>query len=296
MAKVAVWTDADLDGAGSYIVLRWLLDAAKYDIDVHVCTTARLREDFIRWLTVKKLTDYETIYFLDLDTSTIHDLVDEDNVIIFDHHVSHIEQKHIYKSAKCHIQNCKSTAQLIYLTYMQAYEKVSNAARLRFIMHVSDYDSYTLAYPESKQLNYLYWTYTGKRHESLMRDFYHGFRGFNDVQKQAIAQTIKKVEETVSKLESFCGELNGRKVISAFCRSSHNDIAEFLISKYDTDIVILVNTSTETVSFRKNPKCDANLAQIAETLCNGGGHAAAAGGKITEDFLNFTKTLTPCHR
>ena len=60
---------------------------------------------------------------------------------------------------------------------------------------------------------------------------------------------------------------------------------------YDADIGIVVNVNSGSVSFRRSSKCNLSMSELAKKIANGGGHGAAAGGTITDTFLNFTKSL-----
>ena len=72
-----------------------------------------------------------------------------------------------------------------------------------------------------------------------------------------------------------------------------NDICDHLIKEYDSDIVFFVNTNNSHVSFRKKKECSIDMSKLAIKLCEGGGHEYAAGGKITDTFMEFVKQLTP---
>lgn len=295
MINIAVWTDVDLDGAASYLVLRWmLLSKCNCKINLNTCSPSKLRAEYLKWLQNNKNDDYDKIFVLDLDTSVISDLIDCKNVTIFDHHESHFDAAKNYKNATTHVKTSASTAQLVYETL-----KIKNTAELTdaqkiLILHVSDYDSYTLALKHTKKFNCLYWTFSGNRVETFAKEFSDGFNGFTQMQENAIALYNKKLKEVIDGLQTFCGKLNSWNVMSTFCETAHNDVAEHLINNTAADIVMLVNAKQQTVSFRKNKACAADLSKIAEKLCNGGGHESAAGGKITEEFLIFAKTLKPC--
>ena len=90
-----VFTDLDLDGAGSYLVHCW---ARQNKPNVVTLKVSNLREKFLGWLNHNKLEDYKQVYFFDLDTTEIQDLIDKKNVCIFDHHKTHKEE--IYKNAE----------------------------------------------------------------------------------------------------------------------------------------------------------------------------------------------------
>jgi oligoribonuclease NrnB/cAMP/cGMP phosphodiesterase (DHH superfamily) len=81
-------------------------------------------------------------------------------------------------------------------------------------------------------------------------------------------------------------------VVSCFASHSINEIAHYSLKKYDSDIAIVCNLNSMSVSFRKNKeRCSMKLNKLAEILCDGGGHEYAAGGKVTDKFIAFTKTL-----
>lgn len=296
MINIAVWTDVDLDGAASYLVLKWmLLNSCDCKVNLNTCSPSKLRAEYLKWLQNNKNDDFDKIIMMDLDTSVISDLIDCNNVTIFDHHESHFKAAKKYKHATAHVRTCDSTAQLVYETLKLKCPNELSDAQMSLILHVSDYDSYKLAFKQTKKLNCLYWTFNGNRVETFAKDFSSGFNGFTQMQENAIALYNKKLKEVIENLQVFCGQLNNWKVASTFCETAHNDVAEHVLKSIGVDIVMLVNPKQQTVSFRKNNACTADLSKIAEKLCSGGGHESAAGGKLTESFLLFAKTLTPCN-
>ena len=74
-----VFTDLDLDGAGSYLVHCW---AWQNKPNVVTLKVSNLREKFLGWLNHHKLEDYKQVYFFDLDTTEIQDLIDKKNVLM----------------------------------------------------------------------------------------------------------------------------------------------------------------------------------------------------------------------
>lgn len=288
--RISVWTDVDLDGAASFLVLKWFLPA-DVEIDLHTCGPALLKERLTYWCSNFVPADFDQIYFLDLDTTPVADLIDMKNVVIYDHHESHFAQALNYKKAKAYVKACKSTAQLIYDENKAVPVVQLTDAQKRLILMVSDYDSYTLRLKESKFLNYLFWTYTGNRVKLFAEEFNQGFNGFTNLQKGSIGLFIKHLFEAIKDLQFYVGKLGEYKVLSTFCENYHNDIAEHLESKNLADIFMLVNLKQQRVSFRKSKSCSADVSVIAADLCDGGGHQAASGGKITDKFLAFAQTL-----
>lgn len=283
-----IWTDADLDGAGSALVIRWVTDLPTI---CKVSTPTKLREDFINWLLTNKLSDFDTVYFLDIDTLSIADLIDQKNVTIIDHHLSHVEKKDTYKVARAIIQEYTSTCKLAYISLKG--DRVLTDAQKSLILLVDDYDCYKLQLKNSKDLNKVFWSMQGDRVNKFSEEFKNGFAGFTQFQKNAISIYNKRLKENITNLNIFTGKLNEYSIASAFCNFAHNDIARYVLDKSGTDIVMLVNPSSGTVSFRKKDDNPVDLSLLAAKLCDGGGHPKASGGRITEKFLEFSKTLTP---
>jgi oligoribonuclease NrnB/cAMP/cGMP phosphodiesterase (DHH superfamily) len=75
-----------------------------------------------------------------------------------------------------------------------------------------------------------------------------------------------------------------------------NDVCDYLLRTYNSDIVFFVNTNSQHVSFRKKKDCTVDMSKLAKNLCDGGGHEYAAGGKITDTFMEFVKQLTPVEK
>ena len=89
--KVHVFTDCDLDGAGSYYALT-TLKGERYPYTVTRVNDAY--EKITGWMSVNNIDSYDRVYFLDLDLSQHADLIpliDRSNVTVIDHHKNHVE-------------------------------------------------------------------------------------------------------------------------------------------------------------------------------------------------------------
>jgi len=110
-----------------------------------------------------------------------------------------------------------------------------------------------------------------------------------------IINFYKQKVEKVSTEPVFIGSASiagqKTKIASIFGKDRIDDIAAEVLNDYDCDIAIIVDSSKGEVHFRKKTKCKVNLGNLASKLCEGGGNVNIASGKITENFLNFTKIL-----
>ena len=297
--KYYIFTDCDLDGAGSYLVFEWMTGIK--NIPYSVVTVNRLLPELRRWLKKNTFDEYHKVYFFDLDTNDpeIHQLIDHKNVVIFDHHDTN-DGTVEYKNAKRYIDtDAGSTCRLIYDTL----SKISKAKKLNLeqkslMVLVNDYDSYELKSPISKKLNIVFWNYQGDRLEKFKRDFANGWTGgFNKFQQNAIVLSEKRLSRLKEQATLFTGEceLGGSKynVASVVATSHINDMADWAAAETGCDIALVVNTKSGKVSFRRRAgKTDFSVVEFAEQITDEcGGHDAAAGGKLCEKFLNYSKSL-----
>lgn len=284
-----VWSDVDLDGAGSILALSWF---AKRTLPNKVTTARKFRKDFENWYRHEG-HNFQKIFICDIDVSPNMDIVDQHNIFIIDHHDSHIAEASRYQKADTLIRKAGSTTKLICDTYKDTI-KAGREQKL-LVNLIDDYDSGTNEYPISSDLNRLFWSMNGNRVQKFIDSFHSGFSGFNRMQKNSINLYNKKLQETVAKLEIHIGDVEiagkPRKIVSTITNFGINDIAKNIIATYGADIGIVVNPSSGAVSFRRSEKCTVSMCDLAEKLCNGGGHEAAAGGTITDQFMNFTKSL-----
>ena len=290
MPKIHIITDADLDGAGSYLCLK---QAYK---DTTLTYSVTTEKKFINDIAYFKFEDYDLVIISDLNLkeSEIR-LCDLKNVIVIDHHAEHIEFINNYKNAKPIIKDYPSCTKLIYDTFK--LENKLNKNQKLLVKLIDDYDSYTLSLPFSKPLNQVFWSYTGDRVSKFENDFKDGFFGFNQFHKNALKIIENKIdrffkEETIHGGNIKIGS-NNYNVAGVVVTFSPNEIAETIIEKYKVDFVIMVNLTGKSVYIRRSKNCTLNMGKLAAKIMDGGGHEDAAGGNLNESIINITKLLKP---
>ena len=297
--KIYVFTDFDLDGVASLTMLHWALGAKPGQIAFKTTTVSNFRREFLTWLDQNNINDFDKIYILDLDISKHADLVDRKNIEIIDHHLTHVKALDVYKNAKVTVVETTSCAKLIYNTYKDKVKLKSE--QKYFIALADDYDCYQFKLPESYELNCLYTntqkTSTKARAELFLEKYFDGFIPFNRQEKAIIKEFVDRKNKAISDLQLFAGKVSvagkERVVYGTHGNKFVNEICDHMLNTHPADIVFFVNADNSHVSFRKNKKCEVDLSKLAAKLCDGGGHEYAAGGKVTEAFMNFTKLLTP---
>jgi len=289
--KHFVFTDCDLDGAGSYLMWKWFTGNQPDRCAVRVND---FEAKYTAWISAGNLNKYDRIFILDLDISRLDcfDLIDNEKVTIIDHHTSHVEQVGKYKHAKVHVEDETSCTKMVYNLFKKTGKDLSDNKKT-LVALIDDYDSYTLKVPYSYHLNLLFWNYQGDRIEKFITEFSTGFNGFTSEQNQIISFYIKKFENIKRELEVHYAYIPIKdkkyKFISVFANECVNEIASYIIDNYKADVGMVVNVNSNKVSVRKSKTCDLNLGKLCENLFDqGGGHDNSAGGILCDKFLKFS--------
>lgn len=294
--KHFIFTDCDLDGAGSYIMWPWFTGATP---DREVTRVNDFETKYKNWLAAGNLSKYDRVFILDLDVSRAGciDLVDNEKVTIIDHHQTHVDNLDVYKHAKTIVSKNTSCTKMVYNLFKKSGKDLSDSKKMIVAM-IDDYDSYTLKIPQSYHLNLLFWNYQGDRLQKFYDEFQHGFNGFNQNQQNIINFYVKKLENIKKELEVHYASVpinnNTYKFVSVFADECINEVADHVIKKYKADVGVVINLRTNKVSLRKTSECDLKLGSLATKLFDqGGGHDDAAGGLLCEKFLKFSSIFKP---
>lgn len=288
--NIQVWTDTDLHGAGGALILRWLYKNSETFniIDVTESTfTGRFKGVELT------LDHYDRIFIVDLDLNEDQiKLVDRENVVVIDTHTNHFNNKHLYKNSKVILDNSFYSCVHLIREKFKDHLKLTDEQE-KLIEIISQYDWYK-SNNESLKLNAIYYNLNAPKTENFISNFYNGLTNFTVQQKNSIKLFFKKFKEQISSNNIFKGKIKDYNVIASFGDYAVGELAHFLLSKYNADISVIVNTKAKTVSFRRSKNCDADVSLLAKKLCSGGGHPGSAGGKLTDKFASLTKQFIPC--
>jgi oligoribonuclease NrnB/cAMP/cGMP phosphodiesterase (DHH superfamily) len=289
--NILIWTDNDLDGAASALLIKKLYGKKATKLTIHEVTELTVAGKF------KAAKDtfghYDVIYVLDLDLKEeLIELIDIDPVVVIDHHKQHKEIAHLYRNAKVIIEEETSCVKLIKRRFAKHLNLSSKHDDLFAL--VDDYDCYNLQFKDSLKLNAVFWTLNAPKVENFIKAFKDGYREFTIHEKNAIKLYLKKFKEQIESAETYNGDIKGNKIIAVFADYAINEVAQYFIKKHKADIGIVINLKSHTVSFRRSKKSKADVSVLAKALCEGGGSAAAAGGRLTDRFADLTKNFNPC--
>lgn len=288
--NIQVWTDTDLHGAGGALLLKWLYkNSETFNInDVTESTfTGRFRG------ALDTLDHYDRIFIVDLDLNEEQiKLADRDNVVVIDGHKNHSKFKHLYSKSKVIIDESYFSVVNLIKDKFKSHLSLTKE-QLDLIDLINGYDWYK-SNNDSLKLNAVYYNLNTPKTENFISNFYNGFNSYTIEQKNSIKLFFRKFKEQISSNSIFKGKIKDYNIIASFGDYAVGELAHFLLSKYNADISVIVNTKAKTVSFRRSKDCDADVSLLAKKLCDGGGHPGSAGGKLTDRFASLTKQFTPC--
>lgn len=128
--------------------------------------------------------------------------------------------------------------------------------------------------------------------------FKSGKRDFSPQELNDIKLDLLRYKDCLSSTQFFESTIKDFKVVSCFAESFHDELLTYILAKYSAAIAIIVSMGEKRIVLKKNNEtCNINLCTLAKLLCDGDCYETyndLAFGKITEKFLKFTKTLTPC--
>ena len=282
--RILIFTDYDLDGAGSALFIKWLYRDKITELVIVETTESTISNDFkVRESMVNM---FDKVFVLDLDLNEGQtNIVDKGNVVVIDHHTQHVYNKHLYKNAKVVIEEFNSCVGLIRDKFGSAANRTDHQEKL--IDYIDGY-SYTNKPTESLQLNAVYKTYNNPKTIKFIKAFEGGFRPYSILEKNSIKLHMTKWVEQLSN-QVFTGVIKSYKTVSIFANFAVGEVAHYIISKHGADIGVVINLDNKTVSFRRSKTSDVDVSVLSKAFCDGGGSPAAAGGNLTDRFANLTK-------
>ena len=288
--NIQVWTDTDLHGAGGALLLKWLYKNSE-TFNINDVTESTFTGRFKGALDT--LDHYDRIFIVDLDLNEEQiKLADRDNVVVIDGHKNHSKFKHLYSKSKVIIDESYFSVVNLIKDKFKSHLSLTKE-QLDLIDLINGYDWYK-SNNDSLKLNAVYYNLNTPKTENFISNFYNGFDSYTIEQKNSIKLFFRKFKEQISSNSIFKGRIKDYNVIASFGDYAVGELAHFLLSKYNADISVIVNTKAKTVSFRRSKDCDADVSLLAKKLCDGGGHPGSAGGKLTDRFASLTKQFIPC--
>jgi uncharacterized protein len=263
----------DLDGIGGGILFKAALGSYT---EVHYCSYQNVDDKINQRLDeLENSADLPFILIADLgikeETAERLDRY-QGGKRWLDHHKTNIELASRFDWATIEIQASGT------LLVFDEFENIPRSFR-DFAILVDDYDRWIHAYPDSKQLNRLFFIVGIKKFEDrcLMAKEPHRLYNIDkillELEEERINHYIDKLEKSITVYE-----LTGEKRFGVgFAERYQSEAAHELMNRLELDAIALIDVNLRKVSFRSKPKLD--VGSIAKRL-GGGGHKNAAGAEF----------------
>lgn len=288
---IYVFVPYSFDGVGAFLAAKWYLDQEKYNVKLLPTSKERFCNDYQSLLTHNP---YKIYVIGGIIVDKCEEELDKDKVVIFKLDSETVNIKDV-KIVSADYQNYTS---LMIDIFKNKYKIDLDSKKTLLLSLIQDYISYKLKYDKiSIGLNYIFQNLNNSvenKLEKFYKKYENGFENFTDEDKKVISLYHERLVKFL-KGDRYVGVLPANsknyKIISCFATGCVNEVAAALLRENEGDIAILVNPETNIVTFRRSSNCTVNLKKLAQKLCEGDGKEYAASGKITDNFLMFTKTL-----
>jgi thymidylate kinase len=287
-----VFTHKDLDGAISLLTFLWS----------HPKDTVTYQE--ISNLDIKPVKDYinktinppKTLLFnLHLREDFFPDL-DQENIVIIDHHIDSKKYINRFQKSKILHQNYNSGSMFIRKLFQNNFELTNEQKKL--ILLADDFESRKYQFEESYDLNIIFWTEFKNDFSRFINAYKNGFKPFAKHQIEIIKNVKSDANQKLLETKCYAGQIliegQPKKVLAAMTNKFNSIVIDKLLQKHKPELLFYINTQTEYVSIRQPHQSNMiDLLRFSEKYCDGNGHSFAAGGKITPLFMELTKNLNP---
>jgi len=290
---IVIFTSPHIDGITSFLIYRWV---SGNRLTNHKHVVLKVKEDMSHYESLIERAD--SIYCFDVFLREGLELLNNEKVTFFDTHEISNFYKPQYDKAKCVIRpNRGSCSNLVLELFGKITEFTASQSVLAKL--VDEIANYTFKHEISYDLHLLYNHYYKWDYAWYLRDFKDGYNGLSKGQADNIVKIKRQLQEKLKQTQLFIGkiEFEGIHYNCVSTVQDHLDIGVLdLITKSNTfDIIFWVNIKTNKVSIRKSRNdvvANLHLGKFAKFICDGDGHEYAAGGNITDTFLEYSKTFS----
>lgn len=297
--RVKLFVHSDLDGVGCATLLG--LVYGHDSKDVRYCNYKTINDEVKTFLTGDKVKNYDKVFITDISINEeVAELINNEFstlVTLIDHHET-AKWLNKYNWATIeelepgvkNVKTCATSMVNRYLHERNLYDDCDWNMIAIFTESVRRFDTWDwekMNDMQSKRLNQLLYIigFNGfireyimriKTEEKLISNFHSQILDLKDAEYDVFLKRKLKELHVKNMFGYNVGIVFAETSVSELC----NSIAK---ERYDLDMVISINMSTQTVSYRTN-KSNVDVQKIA-MMFGGGGHTSASGSQIKEGIV-----------
>lgn len=306
--RIKIFSHNDLDGFGA----PYLLDNVQAEMfpDTELVITnigaGKIDSELDYWLTHDDINDFTDLYIMDMTPHSEHSFTElnehfANHWMLFDHHETDLALRQKYVDNTVTVDNGK-TPSAVSLVWSWLQEQASfnrlSAERRQLLGQVVEliraYDTWDWQndddLPEAEktgadELDQLFWFYPLDFSEEFIRAvFQQGWPAYRQANKLLIETLNDRRKHYLHShlKDTIIDQLDGHTWGFVYADDYKSEIAHALLQEHPEAEAAMV-LSAKSASLRSNGKLD--VAKFAETYFHGGGHAAAAGGRLQVNLI-----------
>ena len=302
---IKIFSHNDLDGFGAPLLLETVKETmfSHCEFDLTNCGAGRIDEEFAKWLQTPEASRATDVYIMDMTPDSDYTFKQlnanfANHWLVFDHHETEAELREQHSANSIQPTNPQvnpSATSLVWdwLTRQPHFAELSEERRqqLEYLVElIRAYDTWdwqndpNISEEErvaADNFDQLFWFYPLQDSASFVANVFSvGWKEYAK-QNQLLIKTLneRRAKYLKSHLkDTLITKIAGHQLGFVYADDYKSEIAhELLIQHPDVDAALVI--SPVSVSLRSNGKLD--VAKFAEKYFNGGGHADAAGGRLT---------------
>ena len=302
---IKLFSHNDLDGFGAPLLLKAVQPVmfADTEFDMTNCGAGRIDDEFARWMRTPEASRFTDVYIMDMTPDSDYTFQQlnsnfANHWLVFDHHESEagLRSKYAANSVTAADPTVNPSATSLVWDWLKQQPHFADLGKTRqaelayLVELIRAYDTWDWQNdPEmgetertaADNLDQLFWFYPLQDSASFVEDVLAA--GWDDYQ-QKNRLLIRTLNERRAKYlkghlkDMLKTTIDGHQFGVVYADDYKSEIAhELLEQNPEVDAALVV--SPVSVSLRSNGKLD--VAKFAEKYFNGGGHADAAGGRLT---------------
>lgn len=275
MKKIKVFTNNDLDGAGSLMLIKWALGDT-CEIDHTISNIFNIRRDYEK----TDLDEFAKVFILNM----IPDFEIDENVLVF----SKAESLDLRFKGK--VDESVSSVDLIRNFFTRSLvdltEDQHNLINTIHSLYVDGGNK-----KEVMKLNAVF-SYGRNKYSQFYERFKDGLDGYTENEQTIIKHYSTKLARSYKGLEIYEHSQKKGVYIALVSDMDHkHEILDLLFKKYSPKIVFLVDLQNGFISVRKHDSVEMDMHKLCGSMISGRALKNCAGGRYTEKFIDFSKAF-----
>ena len=279
MKRIKIFTNNDLDGAGSLMLIKWAFGDT-CTIDHTISNVFKLQRDYNNFLSSSEYDDYSKIFILNI----IPTFSLEDNVLVFS------KSDKLRTEFNGSVDISSSTSKLLRIFFKNQLKTLS-LDQNALINNINAFYIDGSVKTEGIRLNAIL-NYGRNKYSEFYNRFNNGIGEYNTKEKNILKNYSDKLAKTYNTLELFEHNTNSGIFIGLVSDMSHkHEIMDMLFKKHNPKMIFLVDLDNGFISVRKDVSLSMDMGRLCTTFIEGRSLINCAGGRYTEKFLDFSRSF-----